>query len=105
MLSRPATETRAFFSIGQVAPGETARMVRMPENAPVTVLLFLLTLAVLAAATALLLWSLGRKRPRQARRILEGMAVLVVVYAGTLLTFSLTSPERILEPGQQKYLC
>jgi hypothetical protein len=77
----------------------------MPENAPVIVLLFLLTLAILAAATALVLWSLGRKRLRQAGRILEGMAVLVVVYAGTLLTFSLTSPERILEPGQQKYLC
>jgi hypothetical protein len=80
-------------------------MARMPENAPIIVLLFLLTLAVLAAATAFLLWSLGKQRIRRVRRILEGMAVIVLIYAGTLLTYSLTSREKVLEPGQEKYLC
>jgi hypothetical protein len=80
-------------------------MVRMPENAPVVVLLFLATLAILATATALLLGSLAGGRLRRARRILEGMAVIVLIYAGTLLTFSLTSRERVLGPGQEKYLC
>ena len=80
-------------------------MAQMPENAPVIVLLFLLTLAVLAAATAFLLWSLGQKRLRRVRRILEGMAVIVLIYSGTLLTYSLTSREKVLEPGQEKYFC
>jgi hypothetical protein len=82
-----------------------ARVVRMPENAPVVVFLFLTTLAVLAAGVALLLWSLGKRKFRRARRILEGMAVVVAIYAGTLLTYSLTSRDTILEPGQEKYLC
>jgi hypothetical protein len=80
-------------------------MALMPENSYAIVLLFLLTVAVLAAATAALLWSLGRGGRRRARRILEGMIVVLVLYSGALLTHSLTSRERILEPGQQKYLC
>jgi len=77
----------------------------MPENSYAIVLIFLLTVAVLSAATAALLWSLGRGGKRRARRILEGMLVVFVLYSGALLTHSLTSREKTLEPGQQKYLC
>jgi hypothetical protein len=77
----------------------------MPENSYAVVLLFLLTVAVLSAATAALLWALGRGGRRRARRILEGMVVVLVLYSGALLTHSMTSREKTLEPGQQKYLC
>ena len=54
-------------------------MVRMPENAPVVVLVFLATLALLGAAAGALLWSVGRRRFRRARRILEGIGVIVLI--------------------------
>jgi hypothetical protein len=77
----------------------------MPENAAAIVLLFLLTAGLLATGLGLLLWMAGRGRLRTARRIGEAMAVILVLYAGSLLTFSLTSRDALLEPGQQKYLC
>ena len=76
-----------------------------PPNAPAVVILFL--------ATALLLFSGGvaaavlaiRSRRRPARRVVEAMAVILVIYFGALLTHSLTSKDLVLEPGQLKYFC
>jgi hypothetical protein len=76
-----------------------------PPNAPAVVILFL--------ATALLLFSGGvvaaglamRGRRRPARRVVEAMAVILVIYFGALLTHSLTSKDLVLEPGQLKYFC
>src|SRR5580765_2766424 len=77
----------------------------MPENAPAVVLLFLGTAALVLAATAALVWTGLRRRFRQALRLVEGIAVILVLYTGALLAFSLTSREKILEPGQRKYFC
>jgi len=76
-----------------------------PANAPVVVMLFLITLLLLAGgcvAAAALAW---RGRRRAALRIAEALGVIVLLYAGALLTHSWTSQDQLLEPGQLKYLC
>lgn len=77
----------------------------MPENAPIVVLGFLFTCVILLGGLVALVFTLLRKRRKQALRILEGMGVIVVLYATALLTFSMTSREKVLEPGDQKYFC
>jgi hypothetical protein len=76
-----------------------------PANAPAVALLFVGTtlLCLLALGTAGVLAWRGRRRP--ARRVVEGLAVVVLLYGGALLAHSFTSHDTILEPGELKYLC
>jgi hypothetical protein len=76
-----------------------------PPNAPAVVILFLATASLLFSGgmVAAVLATRGRLRP--ARRVVEAMAVILVIYFGALLTHSLTSKDLVLEPGQLKYFC
>ncbi|HEV8376049.1 MAG TPA: hypothetical protein VGR38_07435 [Candidatus Polarisedimenticolia bacterium] len=76
-----------------------------PPNAPVVVLLFLFTALLAVAGAAAAGWLAFRGRTGPAKRIAEGLAVIFVLYGGTLLAHSFTSRDRILEPGQLKYFC
>jgi len=81
------------------------RMEFTPENAPAMTLGFLLTCAVLVAATAGLLLALRNGKRGRVPRILEGMLVVFLIYGIALFASSLASRDRILQPGQQKYFC
>ena len=76
-----------------------------PTNAPMVVLLFLLTAFLIVSGTAGAAWLAFQGRRRPARRIGEALAVVLVIYGGALLAHSFTSRDRILEPGQLKYFC
>lgn len=76
-----------------------------PPNAPVVALLFLGTALLMFAGAAAAGWLSLRGRPGPAKRIVEGLAVVLVLYMGALLAHSFTSRDRFLEPGQLKYIC
>jgi len=77
----------------------------MPVHAPLVVLSFLGTCLALSGATALLLYLLVRRRHGAAKILASGIAVLLGLYFAVLLTTSLATKEKILEPGQLKYFC
>jgi hypothetical protein len=76
-----------------------------PPNAPVVALLFLGTALLVVVGAAAAGWLSFRGRRGPARRIVEGLSVVLVLYMGALLAHSFTSRDRFLEPGQLKYFC
>lgn len=76
-----------------------------PPNAPVVILLFLFTAFLMLAGGAVAAGLAIRGRRRPARRVMEGLVVVLTIYLGALLTHSLTSRDLFLEPGQLKYFC
>ncbi len=80
-------------------------MIFTPNNAPAVVLLFLGTVLIVGIGVTSGVWLAYRKRFVAARRIGEALAVVLVIYGGTLLAHSFTSSDRSLEPGQLKYFC
>jgi hypothetical protein len=76
-----------------------------PPNAPVVVLLFFFTALLMVTGAAAAGWLALRGRPGPAKRIVEGLSVVFVLYTGALLADSFTSRDRVLEPGQLKYFC
>ncbi|MEK6282858.1 MAG: hypothetical protein AABN95_21075 [Acidobacteriota bacterium] len=73
--------------------------------APIGALLFLGTGFLLFVAGLALIYSLTRKKFGLARFALITMAVIIAVYLGVMLIFSLTSEERVLVRGQEKHFC
>ena len=80
-------------------------MLFTPSNAPAVALLFLGTVLVVGLGVASGAWLAYRRHYVAARRIGEALAVIHVIYGGTLLAHSFTSSDRLLEPGQLKYFC
>ena len=104
-LSRFNTVAPAAELFAPLLPAAAAESVFMPESAPFVALAFLAAgggLLVGAGAIALCL-ALGRRR--LARWIGAALGIGAAAYAILLLGFSLTSRERVLEPGAKKYFC
>lgn len=77
----------------------------MPENSHLVVLTLLFSAGLLTAGTAALAWTWFRGLRRASVRILEGMGVVALLYVAALVTFSLTSQEKILARDQWKVFC
>lgn len=76
-----------------------------PENAPAVASGFLLTCIVLLITAATIVYSLATRKHKRARRIGAGGLTVLGIYFGILLTFSLTSDEKMLALNEQKYFC
>jgi len=77
----------------------------VPEHAPLVVMAFLGTLAILALLGLILIFTLWtRKKWIGIGTIAFGLAVLCG-YALILTGVSLTSHEKVLAPGERKYFC
>lgn len=74
-------------------------------SAPLSVLAFLGTAALLLAAGGTGLFLLARGNRYAARRTLLAVMGLGGIYAAALVGFSAGSRERLLEPGGRKYFC
>lgn len=77
----------------------------MPENAPVVFLGFLFTAFLLLGAAFVVMYSFAVGKQDRARKVLAAAVVVAGIYAGLLLTFSLSSREKVLGPGELKYFC
>lgn len=77
----------------------------VPENAPAVALGFLLTGIVLLVVAVTLVYSLVTRREKRARRLGAGGLTVLGIYLGVLLTFSLTSDEKVLALNAHKYFC
>jgi len=77
----------------------------MPESAPLVILTFLGTCFALGATGLVIVYGFARGKPTLAKY--AGIVALggAAVYAGLLLSASLTSTEKVLRAGQQKYFC
>ena len=77
----------------------------MPESAPLVILTFLGTCFALCATVLVIAYGLARGKPTLAKY--AGIVALggAPVYAGLLLAASLTSTEKVLRAGGQKYFC
>ena len=73
--------------------------------APVGVLALLGTCGLLLVVGLGLAYSLIRRRPGAAKFALFIAALVIVIYFGTLLFFSLASHERVLARGEEKHFC
>lgn len=77
----------------------------VPENAPLVVLGFLGTCALLAGMAGCFVYAWATERRALAGWLLAGAAVVSGTYGSLLLGFSLTSHEKVLVPGEWKYFC
>ena len=77
----------------------------MPEAAPLVILTFLGTCFALGTTGLVIVYGLARGKPTLAKY--AGIVALggAAVYAGLLLAASLTSTEKVLRAGEQKYFC
>jgi len=77
----------------------------MPEAAPLVILTFLGTCFALGTTGLVIVYGLARGKPTLAKY--AGIVALcgAAVYAGLLLGASLTSTEKVLHAGGQKYFC
>jgi hypothetical protein len=80
-------------------------MAFMPPFAPIVVLAFLGSAALVALLGAVLLYGLIARRATAARLAALGVVLVVLGYAGLLLGDSIWMPERTLLPGRWKYFC
>jgi len=80
-------------------------MAFVPPLAPLVVLAFLGTAALLAVAAVAFLYAVIAKKRRLILAVLLGVAALLVIYGGSLLAASALSRERVLFPGEKKYFC
>ncbi len=80
-------------------------MAYVPPLAPLVVLAFLGTIAVVALSLLAALLSLAARRWRLLRGALAVTAVALAGYALVLLAFSLASRETVLAPGEEKVFC
>jgi hypothetical protein len=77
----------------------------MPEHAPMVVMAFLGTLALLGFSALILVFAIwARKKWIGIGTVAFGLA-LVCGYALVLVGVSLTSHEKVLAPGERKYFC
>lgn len=77
----------------------------MPEHAPMVVMAFLGTLALLGVSALILVFAIwARKKWIGIGTVAFGLA-LVCGYALVLVGVSLTSHEKLLAPGERKYFC
>jgi hypothetical protein len=77
----------------------------MPEHAPMVVMAFLGTLALLGLLALILVFAIWtRKKWIGIGAVVFGLA-LVSCYALVLMGVSLTSHEKVLAPGEHKYFC
>ncbi len=77
----------------------------MPAAAPVVVLAFIGTGALLALALISLGWLLLTRRFGPMRLVLIPTVTLTAMYTGAMGASSLLSRDRLLEPGEEKYFC
>jgi hypothetical protein len=77
----------------------------VPPFAPIVVLAFLGTALILAVAAVAFLYTVIARKRRWMLGVLGGVAGILVLYGGALLTASALSRERILLPGEKKYFC
>jgi len=77
----------------------------VPPLAPLVVLAFLGTAALLTVAAVVFLYAVIAKRRRLIFAVLLGVAGLLTLYAGTLIAASALSRERVLLLGEKKYFC
>ncbi len=77
----------------------------VPPLAPFVVLAFLGTVFLLAVAAVVFLYAAIARKRRLILAVLGGVAGLLVLYGGALLTASAFSRERVLLPGEKKYFC
>ena len=77
----------------------------MAESAPLVILTFLGTCFALGTTGLVIVYGLARGKPTLAKY--AGIVALcgAAVYAGLLLGASLTSTEKVLHAGGQKYFC
>jgi hypothetical protein len=77
----------------------------MPEHAPLVVMAFLCTAALLALLALILLFAVWARKKRIGIGAGVFAVVLVCGYLSTLFGVSLTSREKVLAPGERKYFC
>jgi len=80
-------------------------MAFVPPLAPIVVLAFLGTAALLAVAAVVFLYAVVAKKGRLIFAVVLGIAGLLVFYGGSLLAASALSREQVLLPGEKKYFC
>ncbi|HKW51718.1 MAG TPA: hypothetical protein VJQ53_08295 [Candidatus Eisenbacteria bacterium] len=77
----------------------------VPPLAPLVVLAFLGTAALLAVAAVVFLYAVVAKRRRLIFGVILGVSGLLVFYGGSLLAASALSRDQVLLPGEKKYFC
>jgi hypothetical protein len=77
----------------------------VPPLAPLVVLAFLGTAALLAVAAVVFLYAILAKKRRLILGVLFAVAGLLVFYGGSLFAASALSREQVLLPGEKKYFC